>query len=304
METNQFIKATVGVVVVFLVTIAVAIPIIGGFTESSPGETGTNTGVSDPEWGIYGMEDGTTITKANTNGDVLFNGTAQQAAETYLFTESYCLRLTDGGDFYLPYNGPADVADIIRSMNLSIQGDILAGTVDIMSVGGESGPRTLSDKLNFVLSSDAESCMTDIGYVPVNAGTADMNPFYVNQNSEIIGFYFDAAHLYGLYTGSYDSLQHIHIPNGTATPPTMSLTIGTSDRDATQITGFTTDPDLGNKKLYLFVPSEYYIEVPVVPQVSGPVADMVNLVPLLLIVGLIIAAVAAFITLKSRGGGA
>ena len=49
METNQFIKATVGVVVVFLVIIAVAIPIIGGFTESSLGETGTNTGVSDPD---------------------------------------------------------------------------------------------------------------------------------------------------------------------------------------------------------------------------------------------------------------
>lgn len=35
METNQFIRATVGVVVVFLVITAVAIPIIGGFQGSA-----------------------------------------------------------------------------------------------------------------------------------------------------------------------------------------------------------------------------------------------------------------------------
>lgn len=45
-------------------------------------------------------------------------------------------------------------------------------------------------------------------------------------------------------------------------------------------------------------------DLEVVSEESNPVMDMINLVPLLLVVGLIIAAVAAFITLKSRGGGA
>lgn len=65
METNQFIKATVGIVVVFLVIIAVAIPIIGGFTESSPGETGENTATTqlrNPAGGLLELNPGITIT--------------------------------------------------------------------------------------------------------------------------------------------------------------------------------------------------------------------------------------------------
>ena len=45
-------------------------------------------------------------------------------------------------------------------------------------------------------------------------------------------------------------------------------------------------------------------DIDIVVEESNPIMDMINLVPLLLVVGLIIAAVAAFITLKSRGGGA
>ena len=71
METNQFIKATVGVVVVFLVIIAVAIPIIGGFTESSPGETGTNEYTSG-NYAVYIPKAGTSITL--TDGALNING--------------------------------------------------------------------------------------------------------------------------------------------------------------------------------------------------------------------------------------
>lgn len=302
MDISRMTTAIVAIVVMVIVVVTVAVPILTGFTESSPGETGTNTQVSNPEWGIYGMEDNTTITKANISADILFNGVAPQATSIYIFTDNYCVRFTNDNDYYIQYNGTNKDVNMIEAADLSISNGILAGTVTVLNTGG-GGTTMISDRLIFVMSNEAERCMTDIGYVAINSGTSDMTPFFINEDRDIYGIYIKSFPS-GLYMGPYGSIQTFYVPYNQTTPPTMSLSTGMSDGDAMQITGFTTDPALGNDKIYLFVPSEYYIEVPVVPRVSGPVADMVNLVPLLLIVGLIIAAVAAFITLKSRGGGA
>lgn len=291
METDNIVKVTVGAAVVIIMIVAFAIPVMSGFTESSPGETGTNTGVSNPEWGIYGVEDGTTITKTGSSADILFNGVAPQATSIYIFTDNYCVRFTDDNDYYIPYDGTAQDVNIINTADLSINNGILSGTVKVINTSG-SGNTTISDRLIFVISDEAESCMTDIGYVAVNSGTSDMTPFFINEDRDIYGIYIDTFPS-GLYMGPYGSIQTFYVPYSQTTPPTMSLSTGMSDGDAMQITGFTTDPDLGNKELYLFVPSEYYIEVPVVPQVSGAAATIIDILPLIMVVGVLVAVVGA-----------
>ena len=283
METNQFIKATVGVVVVFLVIIAVAIPIIGGFTESSPGETGTNEYTSG-NYAVYIPKAGTSITL--TDGALNING---EDFINYNSTISFgnCM-LSLLSDYYsIEIFGDQYLINSTHAFNLTYDGNRVTGIIETTTKGDLSIDTETAIYLQNKSDSDADYVWAETALYAWSDGT----DYHTNSNTVLYAVYSNVA----FYRGTVNDM----IYYGTG-DESMTITTTAAGDDSLIITGVSTT----TLDTHLYVPETYYAVEPVEPQVSGPVADMVNLVPLLLIVGLIIAAVAAFITLKSRGGGA
>lgn len=301
METNQFVMATVGIVVVFLVIITAAIPIIGGFTESSPGETAENSAVSDITTSLYTVNDGTTFSITMDELNKLYVNGAIYGEYSFVLFDDYVLPISSSiTSLFIPEQ---TTAAIIREMSLTVNDSGITGTITTVSPTSTISINS-TDPVYLALDHEYNDVapewatpIDDMVLVSTDSSTIDA---YVNSDSDIITLRLD-GYITGFWTGTYDDL----VPHGSVGNSSPAFTAENND-GVVHLTGVSGagDGSMGDTLLNIFVPKTYYSILPVEPQVSGPVADMVNLVPLLLVVGLIIAAVAAFITLKSRGGGA
>ena len=297
METNQFIKATVGVVVVFLVIIAVAIPIIGGFTESSPGETGENSDMSGANRSLYSIEDAAAIvltlgnpTTMKINDDTI--ELENDGGISSIFTDEMSVGYTPNNDLLFIQDNVFD--SFSGTATINFDGSHLSITYD--DTTKEFDPDYLYVIIPKQTSKPIWAGEIDYVQISTNNGESTVNA-YVNAASTIVA---SATGSPVPFVGTYDDVKQVVLPF----PMEQNYAFNYEDLGTyIKLNSYTINGEAGSQ-YYTFVPTTYYMELPVEPQVSGPVADMVNLVPLLLIVGLIIAAVAAFITLKSRGGGA
>ena len=296
METNQFIRATVGVVVVFLVIIAVAIPIIGGFTESSPGVAETNKEMEDPNLSLYVLEPDTVVTFENakaTIGDWEFQF-HNSSSFFCIGATGFSITMLNSGTIMTCFNGSVQTVDggqatiTFNGSSIQLQG------INVNYTGSSSSAVAVLE--NQTTKPDWASSEDYVQISDYSTGL-DLNA-YVNSNSVI---YANSGNLGTFLIGTYDDM----IMNVDTGLGGMEISFDTETAgDAIHLTSYTPSGPMAGSDYNIFVPATYYTELPIEPQISGPAADMVNLVPLLLIVGLIIAAVAAFITLKSRGGGA
>lgn len=312
METNQFIKATVGVVVVFLVIIVVAIPIIGGFTESSPGEMAENASTIETtdDTFLAALSPGATVSVTETeqmtiNGNELpiSFGSSTNLGYSYIVTKDIVICVNGANSTMVTYNN--DVVLNPFPVNLNWSGTELSASFINTNASNEPVSFTVPCTEMFIYGIagadfDMNSMLNQIGAGPEYAKLEESGgtPVYVNQDTMVI-VPSNNRLLFGI--GTYDNVEYNILPSGSS--PSISFSLGEPDGSAIQLTGYENSGNLPAYKV-AYVPMVYYISEPTEAQVSGPVADMINLVPLLLIVGLIIAAVAAFITLKSREGGA
>ena len=283
METNQFIKATVGIVVVLLVIIAVAIPIFSGI------QLGNLTTV-DLEGDRYSqIEDPVTITVVNNDSSGI---TLKIDDKEQLYTEAQ------------------PITDIVGYLNIRVLGSLDSG----LSI--QIGVTTTSSMAYPILKAESESVTIGSNYIESKNGNFDLaGPVYIKDDS---GGYV-------LFTGETAdipvSMTFIGLAGatyGAACTFENGVIVQVGNKIGDEISSLVnTEPfDVEDGFVKAILPttiqtSVFEITALIVPQEDGEISNIeaainsiLNIIPILMIVGLIIAAVAAFITLKSRGGGA
>lgn len=286
MNFSGVAKAAIGVAVCVIMLTVVVTPILGEFTEHSDGETGTNEG--ETGYTLFRIEPGTTITYNSIDAKTVVNigGTPIDYSSQYLAIMSESLVIgCDHGLF----------------PNISIDHYINLSTVFSLTYDGSTVTGTLGDTpetiavgdmyLMFSGSLSANSNLSESGYVyvseaglPVHVNADDLLFVFFNTNS---GFFFE---------GTYDSMEFYG--DGTFIDNTVTFTAGATDGEAIELTAI----EVSNKyvEAVIFVPETYVITPPVEAQVSGPMASIIDLVPLIIAVGLIIATVAVtYVSVKS-----
>ena len=284
METNQFIKATVGVVVVFLVIVAVAILVISGIN------VGTTTTL-DVEGQRYSLiEDPITISEVSSDSSSI---TIDIAGVEYTYTEG------------------------------QLMSEIIGYGFDIAIIEPESAVSEFSLMLHYITPTGSESfyfsnlTIEADHFVRNNMSYDLFGPAYIKDDSGGYALITEGsvdvpAHstFIGMTANSYDSISGL-FENGIMTK------YGTDEQDEIP-SNYDKEPfEISNGMIHITMPVIYWppdigsfdmliipLEYTVVSDSDAAIISILNIIPLLMIVGLIIAAVASFITLKSRGGGA
>lgn len=151
METNQFIKATVEIVVVFLVIIAAAIPIFSGI------QLGNLTTV-DLEGERYSqIEDPVTITVVNND------------------SSGITLKIDDKEQLY---TDAQPITDIVGYLNIRVMGSLESG----LSI--QIGVTTTSSAVYPILKEESESATIGSNYIESKLGNFDLaGPVYIKDDS-------------------------------------------------------------------------------------------------------------------------
>lgn len=286
METNQFIKATVGVVVVFLVIVAVAIPVISGIN------VGTTTTL-DVEGQRYSLiEDPISISKVSSDSSGItldINGVEHTYTEQQIVMEvvAYGFKMTvvepRGGsdDFSVQVGYTTERGSSTFFLNkITLEADHFTNVPTGMDYT-LFGPAYLKDDSGryALFTGESVDVPIDVTFIGINSDEFGINSGlfengimtkYNNKEQSDISDNYDKEPF-----EISDGMIHITMPV------------------------IYWPPDIGSFDM-LVIPLEYTV----VSDSDAAIISILNIIPLLLIVGLIIAAVAAFITLKSRGGGA
>lgn len=290
METNQFIKATIGIIVAFVILAVVAIPIIGGFTESSDGSEEENEIISFRYAAI--PKSGTTL--------VLTGGPNDSAASFEIGGEEIpVLQGLSFGNYALCRFDQYELRDtsdpsgsqliLVNSFDLLYENGKLTGTMNIRPVGSSATDMEIDIEDPMVVGYFLNISSFNLDWVDVlMTAWNDGGEFHINQNSPLL-----VADFLPYAKGTIHNMTDLF-------ESTYSIDTEPTDNESLIVTSFTTS----SPTTYLYVPISYYTESPTMPTISGPIADMVNLIPLLLVVGMVLAVLATYITLKFREGGA
>lgn len=300
-QVNPFISKVIGVVVILIVIVSVVVPTISYFTTPNPGESGENVEVADASLSLFELKPNSTVyITGGDNPTMTVNGTVYDAQDLNnpfaVVCESLTATVSNTGTPYTFYQNVASNPGNGGRIVIEYDGTKL-------DYGFKTADRTVFANHVYILidkTDVAPDWAIGTAYVQISADTDESKTVsaYVNHDSEIIAFRDNYYYNGACFFGSYDEMRENTWQFGSH--QTLELTYEPVG-DAFHITGYVVDP---SDTATIFVPLEYYTELPDDGMVSGPAADLIILVPLLLVVGLIIAAVAAFITLKSRGGGA
>lgn len=289
MNTGALIKAIVAVIVAFVVIIVVAVPIIGTFTESSEGTEEQNE-ITNNMYGAM-FKSGTTFEYTRDAGNFQTNTITIGGEEipafllkTMSFGEYYITTSED----YLVYtvDDPNNPTSTITSLNLLYEDGRMTGTINVQ--GGETtdildidvyDPLTVASFLNFT-SYRLDWVETKL------IGWSDETDYFVNEDSPL----YIASRALPLFKGTIDNMVQIRDGN------TYTIDTESTDNESLKITNFST---VGVHTGYLYVPETYYTELPVEAQVSGSVAEILNILPLIFAVGAVVFAIGAFIYNRS-----
>ena len=299
-QVNPFISKVIGVVVVLIVIVSVAVPAISYFTTPNPGESGENVEVADASLSLFELKPNSTVEIAGGDSPTMtINGTVYDRPDPNnpfaVVCESLTATVSTTGTPYVYHQNGASNSGNDGRLEIEYDGTKLDYGFGIVKTVFANHVYILIDKTDV-----APDWAIGTAYVQISADTDESKTVsaYVNHDSEIVAFRDNYYSNGACFFGSYDEMRENTWQMGSH--QTLELTYEPVG-DAFHITGYVVDP---SDTATIFVPLEYYTELPDDGMVSGPAADLIKLVPLLLVVGLIIAAVAAFITLKSREGGA
>lgn len=287
METNQFIKATVGIVVVFLVIVAVAIPVISGIN------VGTTTTL-DVEGQRYRLiEDQISVSEVSSDSSSIIldiNGVEYTYSEEQIIMEviGYGFKMTvveprgamDDFSVQLSYISNTGGSGTFYVSNITIEADHFTNLRNGISTT-LWGPVYLKDDSGGYALFTGESVDVPIGVTFIGINT---DKFGTNS-----GLFEN-----GIMT-KYNNKEQGDISDNYDTEP-FEISDGMIHITMPVIYW---PPNLGSFDM-LIIPLEYTV----VSDSDAAIISILNIIPILMIVGLIIAAVAAFITLKPRGGGA
>lgn len=286
MEIDNIVKVTVGAAVVIIMIVAFAIPVMSGFTESSDGETGTNTPTTniddDPSKGLFELKPGITLTwdggVTTVNGDTV---TTDASHFTMFAFDGIQVGVTSMYAILYESSGLSQIQEITAVWDGST-----------LSVTTNNDNFTVASAYAFMMYYPSQSVpsgdwISDNDYVMIydfDASTPTFQPAYVNEDTIIVNM--GAAGKQNI--GTYDDIP----PLGSG--DMIEFTTGDSEGSAIQLTGAT-----GEGLLAVFVPETYYISEPVEAQVSGAAATIIDIMPLIMILGAVVATVATFTYYRS-----
>lgn len=272
MEIDNIVKVTVGAAVVIIMIVAFAIPVMSGFTESSPGETGTNEYTSG-NYAVYIPKAGTSITL--TDGALNING---EDFIDYNSTISFgnCM-LSLMSDYYsIEIFGDQYLRSSTHAFNLTYDGNRVTGIIETTTKGDLSIDTETAIYLENNSDSDADYVWAETALYAWSDG-AD---YHTNSNTVLYAIYGNVA----FYRGTVNDM----IYYGTG-DESMTITTTAAGDDSLIITGVSTT----TLNTYLYVPETYYAVEPVEPQVSGAAATIIDILPLIMVVGVLVAVVGA-----------
>lgn len=283
-QVNPFIGKVIGVVVVLIVIVSVAVPVISTLTQP---ETISND--AELRYSLYDAEDVPAFT-IEVNHDaqtITMNGEpvdwpAQDSGYRAVFiTKSYNVdSYLITNDYYITNAGNRTESDgrlIWDPETKEFWGRTSTGGSGSSDVEGIIIPDSDGN-----LSTFDESFWGNVGK---ETYLIFMNP---SRPTSVVGVAVNNEAIVGNYDGFLD----------------FSVPSVENMGDAYRYDLSQTEIDISTSVQYEIALAVGEVDVIVDDGDGDPVLALINLVPLLLVVGLIIAAVAAFITLKSRGGGA
>lgn len=277
---------------VLIVIVTVAVPILAGFTESHPGETGENVEISDASTSLFELKPDSTV-NITVSDDVVtmtINGTTTYTNNNpdnpYAAISKNFTATTVRGNTYIYYE---NVASQTSTKTIDISFDGTKATVD------RGRPEVLTFSVDHIYVVVDKTDVTpnwaiDTTYVMVsNAQGSNAIDAYVNSDSTIVACRSNYDNIGACFIGTYDNI--IENTWHFGDHQTLSFTYE-SDGDAIHLTSYEVNP---SDTAIIYVPSDYWIEMPDDGQVSGPVADMINILPLIFVIGALIGAVGLFI---------
>lgn len=279
MEIDNLVKVTVGAAVVIIMIVAFAIPVMSGFTESSDG---TNADNSRSSPSLVGVNASTTI-EIDSTGEWKFNGVASDLERPALYTED--VMFSTSGSSTIVVTDVGGSINFITSAELSFDGSRLSGTyTEYESSATENIDVSTSTVLVLARTSDFtdEWVNDDKIYCKYSSG----GEFFVNSDSTLLATVGNTGALWG----TYDS---------------MELKLGISQDSYAQIDVVTTDnasleivsADMSDNTT-LYIPQTYYTSFPTEAQVSGAAATIIDILPLIMVIGVLIAAVGIFLHVR------
>lgn len=287
MEIDNVIKVTVGVVIAIIMVVAFAIPVFSGFTESNPGVPGTNAGMDDPDYSLYVLEPNTTITftKNNDEGTVTIGDWTTQITNDGVYfaiaTTGFSISMISNSTIMAIFKGSmqvvgGDQATIIyngssielQSANVNFNGD----ASDVVAVLEKQ-----SAKPDWAKNDE---------YVQISNYSSNKElDAYVNPESVI---YASAGNTGILLFGTYNNMV-VNVDSGLGERSISFETQTTGD--AIHLISYT--PSESSAYYNMFVPATYYLELPVKAQVSGAIATIIDILPLIMVVGIMVAVAGA-----------
>lgn len=280
MEIDNIVKVTVGAAVVIIMIVAFAIPVMSGFTESSPGETGTNTPTSD-QIAAYIPKSGTTFDFDTDTATIDSTNYQPYQIESISF-DNY--NISYDGSYIVRIFDSSETISTALEVNLTYDGSRVTGTVMYRGSSVSDYPVLSIDVydpnlLVYTRNMDSPTWAEQTWVEWDESGT-----YYIDPDS----FLFIGISNEGYIRGTLDNLTTYYLSN-----PDAQANIETSatDNESLEIIGFTTTPELSST--HFMVPQTYHTVQPVEPQVSGAAATIIDILPLIMVVGVLVAVVGA-----------
>ena len=274
MEIDNVIKVTVGAAVAIIMVVAFAIPVFSGFTESSQGSEAANNGGSAASLGVlYDLSEGQTIELNTTSKTTTVNeGSPQEMLPTSIITDTIVMTWIANGDYHLRI-GDVFESDLYSNITLSYDNGVISGTAT--PTDGE--PVDINEPTKrFVMYVEKElnGIQTQTDY-QVSIGLTTSG--WVNENTTVYAVSSNITIGWGDYKTILMKSASSDNPDETITPEIIE-----TNGDAICI-------KIPLSVGYLYVPTDYYIELPNEPEVSGAAATIIDILPLIMVVGILVA---------------
>lgn len=297
MHTTGFLKLTVGVIVVFLIIIAVATPIISNIHIAS--ETENPGSIQRFE---YVSGEHTILTGDSASDPYIIDGVEYDDYDGYIFVAPY-LKIISGNNNDLSityvssespnrigesdYRGEIKISDSQISFDPECDGyDTIdyTGTAIVIDANGSLSMFD-SNVVSWVTVNSIDTVYYvsgfGAGYIPFTDGTSGELGSFVLTNPPTDRSSMVYINMYSFVDNGDGTVQF-------ATDPQIEVRHGISYPSTDEIPG------------RIIAPLTYSTA----SESDKTLDSIIQLVPLLMVVGLVVSVSAAFITLKSRGGGA
>lgn len=297
MNTGALIRAIIAIIVAFVVTFVVAVPILSTFTETHPGELGENVEIADATTSLFELRPDSTVNITVGDDDTVtmtVNGTAYTSRDMdnpyAVICKNFTATTTDSGTVIIHRENVAGSSSS-GVINVSYDGaEVTVGTVTKEYTYAVDHVYVVTDQTDVI-----PDWAVDTRYVMIsnNANESWTIDAYVNRDSVIVAGRDGYQSIGAFFLGTYDDMMENTWHFGDH--QTLTFTYE-NEGDAIHLTSYTVDP---SDTATVYVPLEYYVELPDDGLVTGPTADIINIIPLIFSVGAVLFAAGAFVYYRS-----